>query len=239
MGQCWDTQHSAGDTWQSTGDTWHSSGVTRHSAGDTATWAPLSFSHSPPIAAPTGKLDAWWGAQLAGAEGRLEVQLRWKVSRGGRRAREMSGHCLRSPQGPTPAHLARTQAPGQREANGRVLGYRVTLSPRRKGRDPPSICNTTHTQCNFSVPAGTTRVYLSAYNSAGESSPTEVVLLERKGEGSARNLRVFPGALLPPSRLLWGAQPGQGEGRLQTRVHREGVMWERCSSLPPSRLLVP
>ncbi|NWH77685.1 CSF3R factor, partial [Piaya cayana] len=76
----------------------------------------------------------------------------------------------------------RWKAPRQREANGRVLGYRVTLSPRRRGRDPPTICNTTHTRCNFSAPAGTRRVYLSAYNAAGESAATEVTLLERKGQ---------------------------------------------------------
>ncbi|NXA03646.1 CSF3R factor, partial [Sapayoa aenigma] len=76
----------------------------------------------------------------------------------------------------------RWKAPGWREANGRVLGYRITLSPRRRGRDPPTVCNTTHTHCNFSAPVGTRRVYLSAYNAAGESAATEVVLLERKGQ---------------------------------------------------------
>ncbi|XP_010287429.1 PREDICTED: granulocyte colony-stimulating factor receptor, partial [Phaethon lepturus] len=49
------------------------------------------------------------------------------------------------------------RAPKRQEANGRVLGYRVTLSPRRRGRDSPTICNTTHTQCNFSAPVGTRR----------------------------------------------------------------------------------
>ncbi|NXT54601.1 CSF3R factor, partial [Pluvianellus socialis] len=117
--------------------------------------------------APTGKLDAWWSAQPAGAGGRLEVQLRWK-------------------------------APRRQEANGRVLGYRVTLSPRRRGRAPPAVCNTTHTQCNFSAPAGTSRVYLSAYNAAGESAATEVVLLERKGQPLAR-LWAVPGG----ERSLW------------------------------------
>ncbi|KAJ7417251.1 granulocyte colony-stimulating factor receptor [Willisornis vidua] len=76
----------------------------------------------------------------------------------------------------------RWKAPQRYEANGRVLGYRVTLSPKRRGRDPPTVCNTTHTQCNFSVPMGTRRVYLSVYNAAGESAATEVVLLERKGQ---------------------------------------------------------
>ncbi|NWV43835.1 CSF3R factor, partial [Grantiella picta] len=135
----------------------------RRSASALAYWSEWSpgRNYTTHEKAPTGKLDAWWGAQPAGAGGRLEVQLRWK-------------------------------APRQREANGRVLGYRVTLSPRRRGRDPPTICNTTHTQCNFSVPAGTRRVYLSAYNAAGESAPTEVVLLERKGQPLA-GLRAVPG----------------------------------------------
>ncbi|NXF31214.1 CSF3R factor, partial [Nyctibius bracteatus] len=92
----------------------------------------------------------------------------------------------------------RWKAPRRREANGRVLGYRVTLSPRRRGRDPPAVCNTTHTQCNFSAPAGTTRVYLSAYNAAGMSAATEVVLLERKGQPLA-GLRAMPGG----ERSLW------------------------------------
>uniref|UniRef100_A0A8D0EIM0 Fibronectin type-III domain-containing protein n=1 Tax=Strix occidentalis caurina TaxID=311401 RepID=A0A8D0EIM0_STROC len=92
----------------------------------------------------------------------------------------------------------RWKAPRRQEANGRVLGYRVTLSPRRRGRDPPTICNTTHTQCNFSAPAGTRRVYLSAYNAAGESAATEVVLLERKGQPLA-GLRAVPGG----ERSLW------------------------------------
>ncbi|NXN64893.1 CSF3R factor, partial [Himantopus himantopus] len=86
----------------------------------------------------------------------------------------------------------RWKAPRRREANGRVLGYCVTLSPRRRGRDPPTVCNTTHTQCNFSAPVGTKRVYLSAYNAAGESAVTEVVLLERKGQPLAR-LWAMPG----------------------------------------------
>ncbi|NXI47972.1 CSF3R factor, partial [Galbula dea] len=85
----------------------------------------------------------------------------------------------------------RWKALRQREANGQVLGYRVTLSPRRRGWDPPTVCNTTHTQCNFSVLVGTRRVYISAYNAAGESAATEVILLERKGQPLA-GLRVVP-----------------------------------------------
>ncbi|XP_075294056.1 granulocyte colony-stimulating factor receptor isoform X2 [Opisthocomus hoazin] len=118
--------------------------------------------------------------------------------------------------------LLRWKAPGRREANGRVLGYRVTLSPRRRGRDPPTVCNTTHTQCNFSAPAGTRRVYLSAYNAAGESAPTEVVLLERKGQPLA-GLRAVPG----DERSLWvhwEAPPAPPAAYV--------LEWERVGSVP-------
>lgn len=91
-----------------------------------------------------------------------------------------------------PAHPACAQAPQRRDANGKVLGYRVTLSPRKRGRDPPSVCNTTHTHCNFSMPVGTRRVYLSAYNTAGESAATEVTLRERKGKGRTYLLELCP-----------------------------------------------
>lgn len=139
-----------------------------------------------------------------------------------------------------------------------MLGYCVTLSPRKRGRDPPTVCNTTHTQCNFSAPAGTRRVYLSAYNAAGESAPTEVILLERKGEDSANFPQSEtsicpPGALYPPSppqqlhklsnwmpfhhptageTLPWVCNWGAPEqGRLQAGGQRR-VMQQGCS---PSR----
>ncbi|XP_032058098.1 granulocyte colony-stimulating factor receptor [Aythya fuligula] len=92
----------------------------------------------------------------------------------------------------------RWKAPRQREANGRLLGYRVALGPRRRGREPPTVCNTSDTHCDFTAPAGTRRVYLSAYNAAGESAATEVVLLERKGQPLA-GLRAEPAG----ERSLW------------------------------------
>ncbi|XP_017683842.1 PREDICTED: granulocyte colony-stimulating factor receptor [Lepidothrix coronata] len=141
--------------------------------------------------APSGKLDAWWGARPAGAGGQLEVQLRWK-------------------------------APRRHEANGQVLGYRVTLSPRRRGRNPPTVCNTTHTECNFSAPTGTRRVYLSAYNAAGESAATEVVLLERKGEPLA-GLWAEPGDI-SSLRVHWEAPPAP--------VAAYVLEWQRVTSEP-------
>lgn len=92
----------------------------------------------------------------------------------------------------------RWKAPRRQEANGRVLGYRVALGSRRRGREPQTVCNTTDTHCDFTVPVRTGRVYLSAYNAAGESSATEVILLERKGQPLA-GLRAVPAG----DRSLW------------------------------------
>ncbi|NXJ13688.1 CSF3R factor, partial [Odontophorus gujanensis] len=92
----------------------------------------------------------------------------------------------------------RWKAPRRQEANGHVLGYRVTLGPRKRGRELQTVCNTTDTQCDFTVPARMCRVYLSAYNAAGESAATEVILLERKGLPLV-GLQALPGG----ERSLW------------------------------------
>lgn len=78
----------------------------------------------------------------------------------------------------------------------------MALGPRRRGREPPTVCNTSDTHCDFTAPAGTRRVYLSAYNAAGESAATEVVLLERKGEGLKEHLSGAES--FPPHRGLGG-----------------------------------
>uniref|UniRef100_A0A8C0HAK3 Colony stimulating factor 3 receptor n=1 Tax=Chelonoidis abingdonii TaxID=106734 RepID=A0A8C0HAK3_CHEAB len=70
----------------------------------------------------------------------------------------------------------------QNEMNGRILGYWVSLNPRQRNVELAAVCNTTEMQCNFSVLAGVRRVYLAAYNSAGESAATEVIFLEKKGQ---------------------------------------------------------
>ncbi|XP_019368098.1 PREDICTED: granulocyte colony-stimulating factor receptor isoform X2 [Gavialis gangeticus] len=74
------------------------------------------------------------------------------------------------------------KALAQQEANGRILGYWVALSPRQRGGMPTTVCNTTEMGCNFSVPAGTRRVYLAAYNAVGTGPPAEVIFLERRGQ---------------------------------------------------------
>ncbi|XP_067167488.1 granulocyte colony-stimulating factor receptor [Apteryx mantelli] len=118
----------------------------------------------------------------------------------------------------------RWKAPPRREANGRLLGYRVALSPRRRGREPPAVCDTTDTRCNFSAPAGARRVYLTAYNAAGESAATEVVLLEKTGQPLA-GLRAVPGG----ERSLWvhwEAPPAPAAGYI--------LEWHRTPSEPAS-----
>ncbi|XP_044275404.1 granulocyte colony-stimulating factor receptor isoform X2 [Varanus komodoensis] len=77
------------------------------------------------------------------------------------------------------------------EAHGKILGYWATLSTRPRKEDPSVLCNTTETWCTFSVPAGTQRIYLTAYNSKGSSKPTEVHLLETKGPPVPR-MRAIP-----------------------------------------------
>ncbi|KAM8795978.1 granulocyte colony-stimulating factor receptor [Eudromia elegans] len=116
----------------------------------------------------------------------------------------------------------RWKAPSWREANGRLLGYRVTLSPRQRGWDGLTVCNTTDTQCNFSAPTGTRRVYLSAYNAAGESAATEVVLLEKTGQPLA-GLRAVPSSERS-LRVQWERPPSPTAGFV--------LEWRRAPSGP-------
>ncbi|XP_062818396.1 granulocyte colony-stimulating factor receptor isoform X1 [Anolis carolinensis] len=62
------------------------------------------------------------------------------------------------------------------ETHGKILGYLVT-----SGRSL-TLCNTTALHCALSLPPGTQRVLLSAYNSKGASPPTEVLLIDKKGQ---------------------------------------------------------
>ncbi|XP_061453516.1 granulocyte colony-stimulating factor receptor [Rhineura floridana] len=68
------------------------------------------------------------------------------------------------------------------EAHGKILGYWATLSTRWHNGEPSTLCNTTELHCAFSLPFGTQRISLMAYNTKGLSQPTEVFLLEKKGQ---------------------------------------------------------
>nr|XP_060640022.1 granulocyte colony-stimulating factor receptor isoform X2 [Anolis sagrei ordinatus] len=65
---------------------------------------------------------------------------------------------------------------GAEETHGKILGYLVTT-----GRSL-TLCNTTTLHCTFSLPPGTQKVLLRAYNSKGPSPPTEVLLTDKKGQ---------------------------------------------------------
>uniref|UniRef100_A0A493TXK4 Colony stimulating factor 3 receptor n=1 Tax=Anas platyrhynchos platyrhynchos TaxID=8840 RepID=A0A493TXK4_ANAPP len=127
----------------------------------------------------------------------------------------------------------RWKAPRQREANGRLLGYRVALGPRRRGREPPTVCNTSDTHCDFTAPAGTRRVYLSAYNAAGESTATEVLLLERKGEGLKEHLswaERFPLVGVWVAFLTWLQPPGRVSTRGAPKGAPHEAPWQRAGA---------
>ncbi|KAH0631060.1 hypothetical protein JD844_005147 [Phrynosoma platyrhinos] len=101
--------------------------------------------------APSGKLVTWWKVKPKKPGKGTEVQLMWK------------------PMSP-------------KETNGKILGYWATLSPHLPpGKSSSALCNTTELQCTLSLPSGTQRVFLVAYNSRGASPPTEVVLMDKKG----------------------------------------------------------
>nr|XP_056703449.1 granulocyte colony-stimulating factor receptor [Euleptes europaea] len=66
-----------------------------------------------------------------------------------------------------------------KEAKGKILGYWVTLSPQQNSGQLPTLCNTTELYCNFSLPSGSQRIYLMAYNARGTSPPTEILFQKK------------------------------------------------------------
>ncbi|XP_042296422.1 granulocyte colony-stimulating factor receptor isoform X2 [Sceloporus undulatus] len=130
--------------------------------------------------APSGKLVTWWNAKPQKPSKGTEVQLMWKPMR-------------------------------PEETNGKILGYWATLSPRlTPGKSSSTLCNTTELQCTFSLPSGTQRVFLVAYNSKGVSPPTEVVLVDKRDQPipkirasplGEKTIRVFWDALRTPAPL--------------------------------------
>uniref|UniRef100_A0A8C6YXT9 Colony stimulating factor 3 receptor n=1 Tax=Nothoprocta perdicaria TaxID=30464 RepID=A0A8C6YXT9_NOTPE len=91
-----------------------------------------------------------------------------------------------------------------------------------RGHGPLTVCDTSDTQCGFSAPAGTARVYLTAYNAAGESAATEVVLLEQTGQPLA-GLRAVPSGERS-LRVQWERPPGAVAGYV--------VEWQRVPPEP-------
>uniref|UniRef100_A0A8D2JHI2 Fibronectin type-III domain-containing protein n=1 Tax=Varanus komodoensis TaxID=61221 RepID=A0A8D2JHI2_VARKO len=132
---------------------------------------------------------------------------------------------------------AQLRVPRPHEAHGKILGYWATLSTRPRKEDPSVLCNTTETWCTFSVPAGTQRIYLTAYNSKGSSKPTEVHLLETKGKIplslGAAPLQTFQHLLQHNRRSgIWCEHWGKGADTTVTAIL--GLMGGRagCQTLP-------
>ncbi|XP_062995767.1 granulocyte colony-stimulating factor receptor [Elgaria multicarinata webbii] len=96
------------------------------------------------------------------------------------------------------------------ETHGKILGYWAAHSSSPPKGKPGALCNTTELQCTFSVPSGTRRIYLAAYNSRGASDPNEVLLLEAKGlsvatiQASPRNEKSISIWWDPPSAAATG-----------------------------------
>ncbi|XP_070620255.1 granulocyte colony-stimulating factor receptor [Erythrolamprus reginae] len=121
-----------------------------------------------------------------------------------------------------------------REANGRILGYWAALGTGQHPGNSPSLCNTTRRQCTFLMPPGAERVYLSAYNSRGSSPPTEIFLLEKKGQPvlsvqvSAHNEKSFQVWWDPPR------TPATGYivewHRMTSAAEESNAEWQRLSN---------
>uniref|UniRef100_A0A6I8PDI3 Fibronectin type-III domain-containing protein n=1 Tax=Ornithorhynchus anatinus TaxID=9258 RepID=A0A6I8PDI3_ORNAN len=75
--------------------------------------------------------------------------------------------------------------PGQpmqvKETHGWILGYRVSRRLQGPAGDTQTLCNTTELGCRFSLPAGVRDVFITAFNAAGDSPPTQVTFWEVRG----------------------------------------------------------
>ncbi|XP_074161274.1 granulocyte colony-stimulating factor receptor isoform X1 [Sminthopsis crassicaudata] len=67
------------------------------------------------------------------------------------------------------------------ENDNRIQGYLVFPSPLREDGESQPLCNTTEFSCAFQLPEWAKEVTLTAYNIAGESSPTTIIFWESQG----------------------------------------------------------
>ncbi|XP_028936276.1 granulocyte colony-stimulating factor receptor [Ornithorhynchus anatinus] len=68
-----------------------------------------------------------------------------------------------------------------KETHGWILGYRVSRRLQGPAGDTQTLCNTTELGCRFSLPAGVRDVFITAFNAAGDSPPTQVTFWEVRG----------------------------------------------------------
>lgn len=78
----------------------------------------------------------------------------------------------------------------QFRANGQNVSYIVSVQkvPGKKGK----VCSTRGNYCTFQLPRKAKKVYLSAVNSAGKSSPTEVQIYQPKDRTAVSDVTAVP-----------------------------------------------
>nr|XP_033811185.1 granulocyte colony-stimulating factor receptor isoform X2 [Geotrypetes seraphini] len=79
----------------------------------------------------------------------------------------------------------------KKDTNGEILGYLVFLFSDEEEDEVMVLCNTTKLVCAAPMPRGATKVYIKAYNTAGESPATEVVPFDIQGLPLS-SIRAFP-----------------------------------------------
>ncbi|XP_034409017.1 granulocyte colony-stimulating factor receptor isoform X2 [Cyclopterus lumpus] len=78
----------------------------------------------------------------------------------------------------------------QFRANGQNVSYIVSVK-KQPGEDG-KVCSTMGNYCTFQLPGGAKKVYLSAVNAAGKSSPTEVRIYLPKARAVISDVTVIP-----------------------------------------------
>ncbi|XP_029427086.1 granulocyte colony-stimulating factor receptor isoform X2 [Rhinatrema bivittatum] len=79
----------------------------------------------------------------------------------------------------------------RKDSNGDILGYLVFLITGQGQDGVMMLCNTTKVLCDFPMPPRAAKVYIKAYNAAGESPATDVVLFSKQGLPPT-SIRAFP-----------------------------------------------
>uniref|UniRef100_A0A672GQA5 Fibronectin type-III domain-containing protein n=1 Tax=Salarias fasciatus TaxID=181472 RepID=A0A672GQA5_SALFA len=80
------------------------------------------------------------------------------------------------------------KASKQFRANSQSVSYMVSALKEGKGK----VCSTRENNCTFQLPRRAKKVYLTAVNSVGKSSPTEVRILHHKDREAVSHLKAVP-----------------------------------------------
>lgn len=141
------------------------------------------------LAAPTGRLDSWMKVSGDHSHKQLNIQLFWKVHTSHTAAWHLPQtrlSLIALAEGVRPAFriyefvFFYLQPSKQFCANGQNVSYVVSVQ--KSAGEKGKLCSTTRNYCTFLLPRKVKRVYLSAVNAAGKSSPTEVHIHHPKGK---------------------------------------------------------